>query len=496
MNPLSKIRPGIISAVKMKPTYLIMLFFLLLQVEISLAKAVSANSYLLPKTLSLQEAILLAIRNNPKIKNSELQRVVDRFALEVARNQFLPKYSFPVSAVYSNSNKPYYTATPSTTLETIYGTKIGLGLENQVNMGRETAAFLEVRQPLLQGAGATIGRAKRQNAYQEEIISRLRFKAILIDTINEVIMAYYKVVQDDNNYEIAQLSVKEALKTLQATKLHIMVGKMAPTEITQQQAQVANLKIMVLSEKNSLTRDYRHLLLLLGLNPNSEIRINKQILMPVSSLLNQQDAVNMVLDNNIEYQSLCARRKQLELKLVLEENEQKWQLDVIGRTQQRMIRNKNFATVPLNQIDTIGNERPSNERSLTINLSIPIKNIEHKQKLTSARVALKQFNIEIEAQRQKLITDTLNMLENMQVQLETLKLAKEAVNYSQQSFLVAQKKFMYGRISMFELTYLQRNSILQQFDLTNQQISFIYMQLEFEKLLGVSLKKWHIDIQE
>jgi outer membrane protein len=475
----------------------VLLFFVLfVQISVLFAEVSPTSGYFSDKRISLEEAICLALRNNPEIRSSGLQRVVDRFALEVARNQFLPQYSFHTSAVYSNGNKPYYTSNPEATFETIYGTKIGLGLQDQVNAGRETAAFFEVTQPLLQGAGATFGRAKYLNAYHNETISRLNYKAAIMNVINEVIKAYYKVVQDYNNNDIGEISTNEALKTLHAAQLQIKAGKMAATEITQQQAQIANLKMTLLQDKNALQQDYRYLLLLLGLDPQSELRLDKHIPSYPVVLPSQQEAINLALANNIQYQIQLNKQKQLELASDVAKNQQKWKLDLTGKMQQRIIRNGNFAPTPIDQIDVIGNGLPNNEKSLTVNLTIPINDIGRKQQLSNARIALKQLQIELEAMRQKIIADVLNNLQDLKMSLQQIRLSKEAVNYTRQSLIVSQKKLLYGRSSMFELTTLQKNLVLQQFELINQQIAFLNNQASFEQLLGITLKKWRIQIRD
>ena len=53
------------------------------------------------KKLSLREAIFLALRNSPDVENAELQRVLDKFALETARYQFQPHYSIQGNAYYN-----------------------------------------------------------------------------------------------------------------------------------------------------------------------------------------------------------------------------------------------------------------------------------------------------------------------------------------------------------------------------------------------------------
>lgn len=446
-----------------------------------------------PKFLSLRDAICLAVRNNPEIRSASLQRVVDRFALEVARNQFFPQPVLEASATYSNGTKPFYDANPHVNLLSPLGTNIEVGLDDQVNNDhRQTVGKVAVTQPLLRGFGPSVTLARFRNAKDAELINRLNFKSVLMTTINSVIQAYYRLTQDYNALEIDKVSLREAVKLLEMTQERIKAGKVAPTEIVQQQAQIANLQLAVTRDQNILSQDYRDLLIRLGLDPCSNLEIDKRIVIQIVRLPSVSQAICTALHNNPDYQKSLITLRQLERDLVLARNDQLWKLDVTGRATQTIQNKERFANVNLADIDNIGNDLPHNDRTVIFNLSIPIHDLERKQRLVKAQIAIKQFNITLETQRRQLISAVMNNLQNLETQTQQINLAKQAVNLSQQSLHIAQKKFQYGRTTMFELTSLQRNLILQQLTLVNQQIAYLNALAEFEKLLGISLEKWGI----
>lgn len=448
----------------------------------------------IPKHLSLQDAIALALRNNPQIRSAELQRIVDRFSFEVARNQFWPQYSFDASATYSNGTKPYYSTNPKVSLDTPIGSRIDLGLNDQVNDGRETSAFVQVTQPLLRGFGPSVARANYLSAYEQAIINCFAFKDNLMTAITNVIQAYYKLVQDYNTQKVNQASLEEANKLFRATELRIKAGKIPATEIVQQKTQIATSKMALTRDTNTIMQDYRSFLILLGLDPRSCLEVDKHININVCPLPSCEEAIQIALCKNLDYQRSLRQLRQLELALTLAKNEQRWKLDLVARAQQELIRNKNFATVNIDQLDAIGNDPPGGDRTLIFNLNIPINDLNRKQILCRAKIALKQYTIALETQRQQLIAAVMNTWQALQTQSSQIKLAEDAVKYSQQSLDIAQKKFTYGRTTMFEVTNLQRNYLVQQISLINEQISYLNNEAAFEKLLGITLEKWHIDI--
>jgi hypothetical protein len=84
-----------------------------------------------PLYLSLHDAILLSLRFSPVVQGAEIQRVVDKFNLAVAKNQFEFQYALTGLANQTNSvsnGSPLsqggiYSATPSISRQSVYGTQ-------------------------------------------------------------------------------------------------------------------------------------------------------------------------------------------------------------------------------------------------------------------------------------------------------------------------------------------------------------------------------------
>src|SRR5581483_1619101 len=51
-----------------------------------------------PKLLTLEDAIVLALRNNPLVRSARLQRISDQFALELANYAYEPQFKFTANA--------------------------------------------------------------------------------------------------------------------------------------------------------------------------------------------------------------------------------------------------------------------------------------------------------------------------------------------------------------------------------------------------------------
>ena len=117
-----------------------------------------------PKTaqtqfLTLRHAILLALRYNPNIQNAELDRIIQRYQLRLAHNEFELQYAIAGTAVveksrYSgvgNATTKSYLLTPELDLKTRLGTQLSLKMDNNVAAYGNYNPLLNfsVKQPLL-----------------------------------------------------------------------------------------------------------------------------------------------------------------------------------------------------------------------------------------------------------------------------------------------------------------------------------------------------------
>ncbi len=431
------------------------------------------------KLMTLHDAILLALRNNPQIQSARLQRVVDKFSLEVARNEFWPHYGISGVASYVKGSKPGYGASPELSLKTAIGTQIVVSGESDLNAGNENRVTLTVTQPLLRGFGPNVNLAGYRNSLDNEEGNKLTLRDRFQSTITEVITAYYQVVQDYNRLDVDRSSLKESEQTLHATEMQIKAGKRPETDISQQAAQVAQQRFSITQDLNTIDQDTQKLLILLGLDPHATIAIDKKIDLSLQALPSKEESVQIALGNNINYRKGLLTLKTKYRDLDVAKNNQLWDLSVTATNAQNIL--TKFQDIQA-------------DRRVVLNLDIPIDDKPRQQTLVNAKTSLEQFKIDQRNTERQLVSDVITALRNLSAQREQIKLAEKSVEYSEQSMRIAQRKFQFGRSSMFEVTSLQRQVTSQQQTLINQKITYLNTMAQFEQTLGTSLKKWGIEL--
>lgn len=454
-----------------------------IMLTILLITVIGAKAEKIPRpeklSMTLQEAIILSMRNNPAVQSSLLQRTVDKYSLLVAKREFQPQFTLQFRANYGNNSKPDYRAVPGVSYRSPIGTELSIDADSGFVGGQAVATSVTVRQPLLRGFRPKVVLANYHDALDNERINKLNLKNQLISTITNVIQSYHTLVQDYNALEIDELALKDSLRTLRNTEMKIKAGKAAATELTQLQAQVANQKLSITRDKNTIDRDKQSLLILLGLDPYADIEIDRSINIEGFEPPSQDRSIALAMSNNVEYQEALISLKQRERQVVVQKDNQLWKLDAVAS-----------ASETYNQ----GVFEKDNIRDVRLELDIPIDDKSRKQGLIGAKIGLQQFKIGLADRKRRLMTDVINAVRDLKAQREQIKLAENSVKFSKESLDIAQKKFKHGRTSMFEITSLQQTLTQNKLSLIGQKINYLNTLAQFEQTLGVSLTRWNLEI--
>lgn len=434
----------------------------------------------LPKTLSLYEAILLALRFNPNVRTQQIQRVADKFALEVAHNNFNPQYTFNATATFLRNSKPQYTIVPQVNWLLPLGTQIAATttISRLGSAGAGNATTVTLTQPLLRGFGETVTMAPLVQAEYQEANQRLTLKNIVMSTVTQVIQDYYALVQAYNNLTVDELALQNSITMLQQFRVRIQAGQAAPLEIAPQESQVASQKLQVTLDKNAIQQNYQTLMITLGLNPSCKLEIDKSISLDTFPIPSIPRAYVLALENNIAYQQAVFNLKSQELEVIQQRDAQRWQLNFIAT--------KNFAS------DGASPSEANDQIQLTLN--VPIHDLPLQQQLVNAEVQYQQTKVQLLATKRQLKSDVITSIESLNLQLEQIKQAQAAVVFAQQAFDVEVKKLYYGRSTVLNVTQLRNDLTEAKISLISQEISYINTLAQFEQNLGVTLERWQLQL--
>ncbi len=438
------------------------------------------------KILTLQEAIMLALRNNPSIHSSRFQRISDKYALELANYSFQPHFNFTANVSFTQGEKPGYNINPGISLNTRWGTQIKA--DNTTDLNGEQRETLTIMQPLLGGFGA-VNEIPWLNAQDNELIARQNFKSTIMQMVTEVSTNYRQVVQDYNGLDAQERALKRQQETAQQYQLRVSSGRMAPSELLQQQATVANSELETERQRTNLEQDYQTLLDTLGLSPQSHLKVETNINFKTYNLPTLENSIQIALNNNPSYVSQQLQLNATRRGVLTAKDQRRWRLDATGTA--NIINSNGFAGI----VDSFNQLTTTNKPSATIELSIPIRDVDSKVGLINAKVALIQAEDNLEQSRRTLIRQVTNDWNNLNSQRKQLVIAEQALDLQRKNLEAERIKQQYGQTTALSVNIIQDNLLQQELDYINTQITYLNAVTAFQNLLGITLKEWNIVIR-
>jgi outer membrane protein TolC len=454
--------------------------------------------------ITLEEAILLALRYNPNVVNKELDRVTEKFSLAQQYRQFEPRYSLTASSSYATSRSTNATdlsvsRSESAGVNVLPGVSIknGIGTELSVNMGNSyngntynPSLSVEVKQPLLKGFGPDIVWIDLFNAIESEELNQLGLRDQVIDTIILVINQYFELLSQQQNLAIQQRSLESSIETVEDNELKIKIGEMAETENIQARAQVAKNELAVTQARNSLDNSRQSFLRALGLDPQTQFALvekAQEVALLNYSLPSLVQAKKMALAFSQSYRAQKITRKSLQRALYKAENDKLWEINFNWSS--------NFGPGAGSGVNaglaSIVNDTNYNHTA-SLNVTVPMDPETINENLIQAKIALQKNAISLKEEAYRIENDVINALRDLKVLQIQIQQSKDAEVLARQAYDNELVKQEYGESSQFEVNSLQDQLRSAQLDVVRQQISYINRLAEFTKLVGTTLDDWDI----
>lgn len=235
-----------------KRFYLLTLFLLLF----SLSGQENTTSRM--EALSMRDCIIRAIQYNLEIEVSGYDPKIAEYDLGAAESSFDPIFSasygyqrnrVQTTSIVAASKSQNGTFSSALTKPNILGGSIGVFYDlTYSNQDSTFSSFetswehefgIQLSQPLLQGLGIDFNRSSIDIAKNSLDISYYQYYDQLLDTISDVQIAYWDLVNARKNYELQYQSLELARKLYNITEERIKVGSLAAAEILDAERNVA-----------------------------------------------------------------------------------------------------------------------------------------------------------------------------------------------------------------------------------------------------------------
>lgn len=453
-------------------------------------------------SLSLQEAILLAVRQNPNVQSSQLNEVAAKFDVCVQKWEFYPHYGFEATANATRNgiHEDHFERSkdlnikPSVSLLTPIGTQMTLLSSNTKTHHYNPGLSLQIVQPLMRGFGSAIVEAALENAKDSELISRLAIEDTLRNTVSNIVNAYLDVVSAERTISIDEKAVNRANQSVEQTQIFIKAGHKAGNELVTVQANVASAKSQLENDKNNLLQARYALLAAIGIDPNTPIHFAN---LDISTLLGLYEkpgldkVKQLALANNIQYQiDQITLHGPTSRSLLIALDNTRWQLNLTANAStgngEGGGRNAGFHSLYNGE---------NQGQSVGLDLQIPIDDQVAKQAVVNAKIALKEAELALLQEKWSIETNAINTWNLVTSAERSLQFAQDAQALQEKTYNISYQKYLHGLIDSLELQSAQLQLIQSSQTLLSSQINYIKSLVNLDLLLGHTLKTWHVAIR-
>ncbi|HYP30081.1 MAG TPA: TolC family protein [Blastocatellia bacterium] len=310
-------------------------------------------------SLTLDEAIALALANNKDISTSRIDVDIARFDVESSKGVYDPrlegdvdyrKTSTPTASFIGGGENGTTTQTDVTGSVRVAGNSPYFGGNYQLDFssGRSTtnnqftalnpqypsALTLTYSQPLLRGLRIDENRRRIEVAKRNVTLSDLQFRQRVIETINRVQQAYWDLVFSLRNLQVQLDAVRQARTQLESNRRQVEQGTLAPVDIVSAEAQVRNFEQNVYSAQEAVTRAENNLKALML--PERTAPLWSRALLPTSPVtldpprVSLDQAVTSALANRPELEQAETSAEINEINTRLFRDQTRPQIDLVG----------------------------------------------------------------------------------------------------------------------------------------------------------------------
>jgi len=282
--------------------------------------------------LNATDCLTIALQSNLDISISKYDPLISEATVTQAMGEFDPLWSLnvleseektPTPAQYRLFGAPPSIWARTTNFDTTFQGKAPTGTTYSLNFGsiRSESTYTRARgggepeyrgmadltltQPLLNGFGLNVNLAQIRIAKNNKQMSDEALAQTVMDTVSQVLGAYWDLVFARENLGVARQSLRNARDLVEQNKLRVEVGTAASIEVRQAEAGVKKREAEVISAI-ALIRDAEDVLkLMLNVHENTELW--SQAVVPAD----KPTLIMRALDEDLSYATALQKRPEL-----------------------------------------------------------------------------------------------------------------------------------------------------------------------------------------
>ncbi len=501
------------------------------------------------RSISLKEAIYLALRNNPAVVSASLEPVASLQGVRGSWAVFDPDLSGqvgvsktvdPTTSILETGGGPAYLQkeyiwnfAATKTLATTNGV-LGVNFSNNwystnaifqaVNPSYTPAITLSLDQPLLRNFGNQFATINVQISESSQKQAQFNYEQQLNDFVLKVGTDYWNVVRAEENLQVAQRALAVAQDLVRQNTISVKVGVLAPLALKEAQSEAATDLSNVYQAQGAL--ETARTVLAQDVMYNPEHTFLPAMLEPVERPHPEEMPINdeLSLEHAMMYRPELASMRELIRSLLLQvkyaENQVLPQFNIgaqfgLTSTAGAVICNPTFGLtgVPLNCIvpsspPTRGVEVPFKglypealdrlwsfefyNYAVVFNFERPLSNDAAKSALAQAKIAYEQQRLNYRDLISSIVVDVQSALNGLNANYKSAQAAKTATQFAAASLHDERERFRVGMATTHDLLQYIDSLVAAEGNEVNADVNFEISKLQVRHSEGTLLRAFNI----
>jgi len=358
-----------------------------------------------------------------------------------------------------------------------------------LNPSYTTDAYIQISQPLLRNAGATVNLSEVRVARNNADIARYTFKSNVISTLADMQTTYWDLVFAIEDLDVKKGSLRLTKDTLEQTEAQVEAGLLAPIEITRVRADVASKEEAILNAQKSVEDNEDKIRRYVIDKTKADELVHDVGVVPLERAayepvaLDLAHEVSQALHYRPDYRSARLGVKNAEIDLAVAKNAKLPEVDL-------------SATLSMNGLggstsdsfDTLKTNR-FHDWSGSVSVEIPIGNRSARASYLQARLARAQADLELENLRHEIIIYVKRAVREVITNLKRIRSTRLARELAEERLRAEEEKFKVGTALILDV--LEAQTLLAEAESNERQAIVDYNKslISLEQIKGTLLER-------
>lgn len=451
---------------KRKMSWVLILLFLFCLTGLGAAEEI--------KTLTLSEAIKIALKNNPGLKQISNQVQLNQISVKQKRTNFYPDLQ-----ISANSSRKYFKTLSSQTGEYESENSSGLNASLSTNINLFNG-FYDI---------ASLQQSKYELEAAEDNFSRSN-QAIIFETLQR----YVQVLTSKEFIEVEKENLEAQRLQLIRIEDFFKAGRNPITDLYQQKAEIASSEYQLLNSKRNYEINKLLLLQTMGVEQDTNYQVSDPGIdhtLDEIKTFNKDEMLSEALQKRPD-----VKAQHLEIKAA--------QKEIKAAKSGYWPRLSLFADLGTNYNSTTNSFDFSNQffdnnlnAAIGLSLSIPIfdKGIT-KNNVAAAKIQLENRQLELENLRNQVNVEVKQAIENYHTAVQQVKVAESQLNYTKAALESVEARYNVHAATMLELTQARARNleaaydrVIAKYNLLTQTIAVAFYTGDSNAMMAVINKK-------